>query len=122
MLYMDLSVNGTQLFQCQPCFGQLLIRYDAYLGFDGAFMFVDMQGWSDPAWEDLGTRYQLLYFSESPIQYIPLKAVPVQNLAVVVNNQNCIIGLYDQFIDMAAVNTAFSYDLHPVTVTITSPI
>lgn len=122
MLYMDLNVNGTQLFQCQPCFGQFLVRPDDYLGFDGAFMFVDTQGWTDPTWEGLGTRYLLLYFSDSPIQTIPIKAVPVQNLAVVVNNQNCIIGLYDQFIDMTAVDTAFGYGLHPVTVTITSPV
>jgi len=122
VLYMDLKVNGTQLFNCQICLGQLLLRSDDYLGFDGGLMFADAQGWNDPTWDGLGSRYQLLYLSDNPIQVIPLKATPVQNLAVVLNNQNCVIGIYEQALDFTALDASFNYNQHPVTVTITSPV
>ncbi len=102
MLYMDLKVNGTQIYQCQPCFGQMLIRSDSYLGVDGGLMFADTQGWDDPTWDGLGGRYQLLYLSDQPIQVIPLKASPVQNLACILNGQNCVIGVYDQALATSA--------------------
>ena len=96
MLYMDLSVNNVVVFQGQVCPGQTLLRGDVYLGVTGALMLVDTQGWVDPTWADLGTRFILAYFSAQPPQIIPLQATPVQNLVVVLGGQNCVIGLYDQ--------------------------
>lgn len=39
-----------------------------YLGFIGDIAFIDLQGTSDPEYTGLGTRYQLVYLSESDIQ------------------------------------------------------
>jgi hypothetical protein len=97
---MDLTVNNVVVFQGQVCPGQALLRYDAYLGFSGALVFIDTQGWTDPAWEGLNSRYLLAYYSETPTPplVIPLQAVPVQNLAVELGGQNCVIGVYDQLL------------------------
>lgn len=98
MLFMDLVVNNTLLYQGQVALGQAPIQDPAYLGFDGVLMFIDTLGLLDPQWEDLNTRYFLVYLSENTPVTIPLQPAPVQNLAVVLNNQNCFIGLYDQLI------------------------
>ena len=99
MLFMDLTINDTLVYQGQAVFGQIPVRTDIYLEMPGIFIFVDTQGLTDPQWEGLGDRYRLGYFDSTGSVEIPLSATPVQNLAVVLSGQNCIIGLYDQTID-----------------------
>jgi hypothetical protein len=98
MLYMDLNANNTQLFQGQECPGQTLIRDDSYLGLSGALMFVDTLGMQDPSWDGLNDRHLLVYLSSGAPQVIPIQAAPVQNLSVVLDGQNCTIGIYDQLL------------------------
>lgn len=97
MLFMDLMVNNVQLFSGLAVRGQTLLEPKAYLGFSGGLMFVDTQGFNDPSWDTLNTRYWLIFFSETniPVQ-VPLQAVPIQNLTVELDGQVCVIGLYDQ--------------------------
>lgn len=44
-----------------------LIVLSAYLGFIGDLMFIDNQGWSDPTYTGLGTRYSLAYLTPADI-------------------------------------------------------
>ena len=43
-----------------------LVR-SAYLGFVGDLMFVDTDGFSDPTYDGLGSRYMLVYLSPSEL-------------------------------------------------------
>lgn len=97
MLFMDLRVNNVQLFSGLAVRGQTLLEPKPYLGFSGCLMFVDTQGFDDPSWETLNTRYLLVFFSNTnpPVQ-VPLQAVPIQNLTVDLDGQVCVIGLYEQ--------------------------
>ncbi|MFT8720030.1 phage baseplate plug protein [Acetobacter sp.] len=60
-LYATIWLSGTM-----KCAGVLcqdrtwLVRYP-YLGFSGDLAFVDTQGTSDPTYDGLGARYQLVY-------------------------------------------------------------
>lgn len=66
--YVDLQLNNVSLLSCKLAQNRtFLVRY-AYLGFLGDLAFVDMQGQLDPAWQGLGTRYQLVYFE--PADYV----------------------------------------------------
>ena len=43
-----------------------LVR-STYLGFIGDLMFIDNQGTSDPTYDELGTRYSLMYLEASDL-------------------------------------------------------
>ena len=60
-LFMDLTVNGTQILAGKICLDRVnVVRY-SYLGFVGALAFVDTEGTSDPYYTGLGSRYILTY-------------------------------------------------------------
>lgn len=100
MLFMDLTVNNQTIFTGQFCPGQTLLRPDAYLGVTGSLVFLDFSGFADPTYDQLNARYQLMYWNGTDVPlFVPLSATPVQSLFTILNNQNCVIGLYDQLID-----------------------
>lgn len=62
-LYADVSFNGQQLVAAALCHDIDPILCRDYLAFSGNFIFVDTLGNSDPTWDALGSRYQLLYLT-----------------------------------------------------------
>ena len=106
MLFMDLSIDNALLYRGQVVLGQVPIRKEEYLGFIGSLTFIDFQGYDTPTWDAIGgfnSRFQLMYLQDTtqPPLWVPLQTTPVQNLAVILGGQNCVIGLYDQLIDTA---------------------
>lgn len=72
-LAFTLDVAGVSITCTQNCLNlkRLLINRQ-YLGFTGDFMFADTQpdpitGSSDPQWEGLGSRWQLIYLEVSDL-------------------------------------------------------
>jgi len=63
-LYIDIFLNGDLIVSNVICRDLAPIICREYLGFNGNLMFVDNQGNSDPVYTELGTRYQLVYFTE----------------------------------------------------------
>ena len=61
VIYMDVVLNGTPIANCVPCYNNNKIVRAAYTGFIGDFIITDTQGYSDPTYDVLGTRYQLVY-------------------------------------------------------------
>jgi hypothetical protein len=70
-LFIDVSVSGTLLIGGVICQNLNRIIRSVYLnaqaGFAGDFVFNDTQGTSDPTFDGLGTRYQLLYLSQDDL-------------------------------------------------------
>jgi hypothetical protein len=66
-LFMTIAVNGTQIIGGVICLNLNRIVRSAYLGFLGDFVWLDSQGTSDPSYQGLGTRYQLIYLEESDL-------------------------------------------------------
>lgn len=66
--FMDLSVNGAPVRQCQVMLNSVwFVRY-VYLGFVGDLVMFDTQGTSVSAtYDGLGTRYQLYYVTPDEI-------------------------------------------------------
>jgi hypothetical protein len=62
-LYFDLALNGTTIVQTMICLNLVGLVREAYLGFNGQLAFFDTQGTSDPTYDGLGSRYQLVYVS-----------------------------------------------------------
>lgn len=66
-IYMDLTLNGTPIFQGVPClYGTRIVRY-SYLGFKGDLVFLDNEGESDPSWDGLADRFPLYYITEAEL-------------------------------------------------------
>lgn len=63
-LYMDLSVNSTQICNTALCLNGYPVVKNTYHGLSGNFLFVDQQGTNDPDYTGLGSRY-LLYFLDA---------------------------------------------------------
>ena len=63
LLFIDLYVNDAIVVGGTLCCNRKRIVRDAYLGFIGDLSFIDNQGSSDPAYADLGTRFDLYYFT-----------------------------------------------------------
>lgn len=70
-IYLDLWVGDAAV-----CLGVLcmnanrLVRYNylrARTGFKGDLFFIDSQGFADPEWSELGTRFKLCYLSASEL-------------------------------------------------------
>jgi hypothetical protein len=67
-LYFDLLKDGVPIVNTRIVRNQTRILLDAqYLGFTGDFCFVDTQGTSDPSYDGLGSRYQLIYLEASDL-------------------------------------------------------
>lgn len=62
-LYFDLAINDTPIIQSMLCLNLVGLVREAYLGFVGQLAFVDTNGNSDPTYDGLGSRYQLVYQS-----------------------------------------------------------
>lgn len=60
-LYMDVYVNGSLIIGGVICNNADRIVRDAYLGFIGDFVWIDVQGVSDPVYTGIGTQYFLAY-------------------------------------------------------------
>lgn len=81
-LYMDLTLNGSPIFtgRAARAYGGLpntvarfMLASKHYLGFAGDLLFIDTQAsptvpTADPLPSGLGSRWQLLYFSEADLQ------------------------------------------------------
>jgi hypothetical protein len=66
-LYIDIQSNGVWIRQCRMVLNcVLLVRY-AYLGFLGDLAVVDTQGSNDPVYTGLGSRYLLVYLSQTEV-------------------------------------------------------
>lgn len=62
-LYFDLTVNNQNIVNTMICLNLVGLVREEYLGFVGQLAFVDTKGTSDPTYDELGTRYQLIYQS-----------------------------------------------------------
>lgn len=74
-LFMDVFVGGQLVCAGIICLNATLIVRYSYLNFSGDFAFYDTQNItnpSDPSYSQLGTRFQLLYFSAAEIQALNL--------------------------------------------------
>jgi hypothetical protein len=61
--YMDLTVANRPIIRGVLCRDRTTVVRDAYRGFAGDLTFADLQGVSDPTYDALGSRYQLLWLS-----------------------------------------------------------
>jgi hypothetical protein len=66
-LYLDLYVNNAPIVTGVIARDRVLIVRQPYLGFTGDLSFFDTQGVSDPTYEGLGARYQLVYLEASDL-------------------------------------------------------
>lgn len=66
-LYIDVLVNDVLVIGGVVCRDRNRVVRSDYLQFDGDLAFFDTQGESDPAWTDVGDRYQLGYFADDEI-------------------------------------------------------
>ena len=66
-VYLNLSVNNTQVVSGVICRDRVAIVRDAYLGFVGDLSFFDTQGTSDPDYTGFGSRFQLVYLEASDL-------------------------------------------------------
>ena len=66
-IYMDVLLNGTAIVQGVRCLNNNKIVRAAYMGFIGDFMFSDAQGFNDPTYDGLGTRYRLIYLEAADL-------------------------------------------------------
>lgn len=103
MIYCDLAINGTPIWYGKPCLNLVELNFYPYTGLYGSLQFMDLQGSSDPFWSGLGDRFQLAWIPmASPSIYpsgtgyfIPLNAVPSQQVDVSLLLQYCTISIYD---------------------------
>jgi hypothetical protein len=98
MQYMDLTVNGTVIFQGQISLNLIYVGGQLYQPYEGAFFFYDTQGNTEPDYTGYGTRYLLIYrhADGATASQIPVQAVPSQSLTTILDNQNIAINLYEQ--------------------------
>lgn len=67
-IYVDLAYNGIVLTTTQISLDQKrLLLNRQYLGFVGDFIFIDTQGFDDPQWTGLGSRWLLLYLEATDL-------------------------------------------------------
>lgn len=64
-LFVDVNVNGADISTAVLAMNMVPLVPTVYLGFAGNLVFLDTQGNSDPTYDGLGARYQLLYLTES---------------------------------------------------------
>ncbi len=67
-MYFSLRLNDAPVVSARICrVDQLLLLDAGYRGFLGQFIFVDLQGVADPVYTGLGSRFVLVYLSESDL-------------------------------------------------------
>lgn len=62
-LFVDVNSNGVDISTCVLARDVIPLVPTAYLGFIGNLIFTDTQGASDPTFDGLGSRYQLVYLT-----------------------------------------------------------
>jgi hypothetical protein len=62
-LFCDVGLNGSPIVTAVICQNLNFIVCRNYSSFAGNLMFIDTQGESDPNFDGLGDRYQLLYLT-----------------------------------------------------------
>jgi hypothetical protein len=71
-MFMDVLIEGTLEIGAVICRNLTLIirdgHWNADAGFAGDFVWNDLQGTNDPVFQNLGTRYQLLYLTEADLK------------------------------------------------------
>lgn len=60
-IFVDVTANNALISSGVIAHDAVPLVPTAYLGFVGNLMFIDTQGNSDPTFDGLGSRYQLLY-------------------------------------------------------------
>jgi hypothetical protein len=66
-LFVDLNVNGADISTAVLAHDVVPLVPTGYLGFSGNLIFTDTQGNSDPTYDGLGGRYQLVYLAASEV-------------------------------------------------------
>lgn len=64
-LFVDLNSNNTDISTAVLALNGIVLVPTVYFGFEGNLVFVDTQGTSDPTYDGLGSRYQLMYVTEA---------------------------------------------------------
>jgi len=64
-LFVDVNVNGSDVANAVLARDVVPLVPTTYLGFVGNLLFTDTQGYSDPTFDGLGSRYQLVYLTAS---------------------------------------------------------
>jgi hypothetical protein len=92
MLYCSLISDGIERWNGVPCLNGVNINSAEYLDFEGALVFLDTMGTSDPDYTGLSSRFVLLYIvdGQDNVQ-IPLQDLPYQEQSIILNDQNCVI-------------------------------
>lgn len=60
-LYMNVWVSGTQVVAGAICQNLNPVMHADYLDLGGDFVWVDTQGYDDPTYDELGSRYVLTF-------------------------------------------------------------
>jgi hypothetical protein len=66
-LYVDLAVNGASISAATVARNQISLCPTAYLGFTGFLIITDTLGSEDPVYTGLGSRFQMLYLTNSDL-------------------------------------------------------
>lgn len=66
-LFCDVLVDDVVIIQGVLCQDRNYIVRSLYLGFSGDLLFVDTQGTTDPEFEQLGSRFLLVYQSSDEL-------------------------------------------------------
>lgn len=71
-IYMDVTAGGVAIGATRLCINGVRVLQDLeYMPFVGDFIFIDMQGNSDPVYMGLGAQYQLIYLEAADVAAIP---------------------------------------------------
>lgn len=66
-LFMDLAVDNVPIINGVICENLNKIVRSLYLGFVGDFVFIDTIGSDDPFWDEIGSRFQLVYLTPEEV-------------------------------------------------------
>ena len=66
-LFISVAAASVPILNSALCKNRTRIVRDAYLGFDGDFIWIDTQGDSDPSYAGIGTRFLLIYLSSDDL-------------------------------------------------------
>jgi hypothetical protein len=66
-LFVDLNANGVDISTAVIAHDVVPLVPTGYLGFSGNLLFTDTQGGSDPTYDGLGSRYQLVYLTPAEV-------------------------------------------------------
>jgi hypothetical protein len=68
-LFMDVYLDTTLIIGGVLCHNANYTVGNLYLGYSGDFSFIDNQGSLDPSYPSLGTRFSLIYFDSTELNY-----------------------------------------------------